>query len=76
VAAQHQARLDVAEDLVAAIQARCTSADAGARHVEQFLDSTLLPAIATQVLQRMAAGQPLQCLRLGLDGDTLRCTAA
>jgi type VI secretion system protein VasG len=76
VAAQHQARLDVAEDLVAAIQASCTGADAGARHVEQFLDGTLLPAIATQVLQRMAAGQPLQCLRLGLNGDTLRCTAA
>ena len=77
VARNHQASLEWGDSLVAAIQARCTEVDSGARNVDHLLDATLLPTLAEQVLQRMAGGQPLQRLRVGTDDATgdFTCTA-
>jgi type VI secretion system protein VasG len=67
VAQNHQAGFDYDEGVVAAIQARCTEVDCGARNVDHILNGTLLPALAERVLQRMADGQPLQRLHVGTD---------
>ncbi|MDZ5456000.1 type VI secretion system ATPase TssH [Azohydromonas lata] len=77
VARNHQASLEWGEGLIAAIQARCTEGDGGARNVDHLLDATLLPTLAEQVLQHMAGGQPLRRLHVGTDEATggFTCTA-
>jgi type VI secretion system protein VasG len=52
----HQAGFDYDDALVAAILARCTEVDSGARNVDTILNGTLLPEIADSVLARMAEG--------------------
>jgi type VI secretion system protein VasG len=52
----HQAQFQYDEALVAAILARCTEVDSGARNVDTILNGTLLPEIADSVLAQMAAG--------------------
>jgi len=56
VAANHQARFHYDDALVAAILARCTEVDSGARKVDAILNDTLLPEIADSVLATMAEG--------------------
>jgi type VI secretion system protein VasG len=52
----HQAEFEYDDALVAAILARCTEVDSGARKVDTILNGTLLPEIADSVLARMAEG--------------------
>ncbi|WP_075795638.1 type VI secretion system ATPase TssH [Massilia putida] len=56
VAANHNARFEYDDALVAAVLARCTEVDSGARNVDTILSGTLLPEIADSVLARMAEG--------------------
>jgi len=56
VADNHQADFEYDDALVAAILARCTEVDSGARNVDTILNGTLLPEIADAVLARMAEG--------------------
>ena len=56
VAANHNARFEYDDALVAAVLARCTEVDSGARNVDTILNGTLLPEIADSVLARMAEG--------------------
>lgn len=66
VGAQHQAPLHYDDAVVAAIQARCSGTAAGAHPIDHFLEATLLPAIAEQVLQRMAGGRAPQGIHIGI----------
>jgi type VI secretion system protein VasG len=67
----HQAVLGYDEALVAAIAARCTEVDSGARNIDNILSRTLMPELAQHVLERMAQDKPIQRLdiELGSDGD-------
>jgi type VI secretion system protein VasG len=67
----HQAVLGYDESLVAAIAARCTEVDSGARNIDNILSKTLMPELAQHVLERMAQDKPIQRLdiELGSDGD-------
>jgi type VI secretion system protein VasG len=56
VAVNHNAAFEYDEPLVAAVLARCTEVDSGARNVDTILNGTLLPEIADSVLARMAEG--------------------
>jgi type VI secretion system protein VasG len=56
VAENHRAEFQYDDALVAAILARCTEVDSGARNVDTILNGTLLPEIADSVLAQMAAG--------------------
>ncbi len=69
VQANHRARLDYDDTLIAAIKARCTEVDSGARNVEHILMRTLLPEISKEVLARMASDQPLSSIRIRTDGS-------
>jgi type VI secretion system protein VasG len=65
VAANHNARFDYDDALVAAVLARCTEVDSGARNVDTILNGTLLPEIADAVLARMAEGGAIVRVKVG-----------
>jgi type VI secretion system protein VasG len=56
VAVNHGAEFQYDDALVAAVLARCTEVDSGARNVDTILNGSLLPEIADSVLARMAEG--------------------
>ena len=53
--------------LVDAIAQRCTEVDSGARNVDHILTRTLLPAISQEFLARMAAGESVSKVHIGVD---------
>ncbi|WP_296944945.1 type VI secretion system ATPase TssH [uncultured Massilia sp.] len=61
----HQAVFAYDDALVAAVLARCTEVDAGARNVDTILNGTLLPEIADAVLAQMAAGGAIGRVKVG-----------
>jgi type VI secretion system protein VasG len=65
VAVNHNARFEYDEALVAAVLARCTEVDSGARNVDTILNGTLLPEIADAVLARMAEGGAIGRVKVG-----------
>ncbi|HZE90775.1 MAG TPA: type VI secretion system ATPase TssH, partial [Rhizobacter sp.] len=69
VATNHKAQFDYDEGLVAAVLARCTEVDTGARAVDHILNGTLLPEIAESVLARMAEGQAIARIKVSAGKD-------
>ncbi|WIX34192.1 type VI secretion system ATPase TssH [Salinicola sp. JS01] len=63
----HRARFDYDPAIVDAVAARCTDSDSGARNIDNILSGSLMPTIAAQVLDRMAAGEPIERLAVSLD---------
>jgi type VI secretion system protein VasG len=55
--------------LIDQLAQRCTESELGARVVDQTLRSSLMPELAKELLQRMAAGQAFAGLEIGL-GDS------
>jgi type VI secretion system protein VasG len=53
----HKATLTYSNELVAAIAARCTEVDTGARNVDHILTQMLLPELSGELLKRMAVGE-------------------
>jgi type VI secretion system protein VasG len=67
IRAGHHAELTYGEDLVEAIAGRCTEVESGARNVDHILTQTLLPELSSALLQRMAAGEGITRVHVGLD---------
>lgn len=61
---QHRAVLSYAPELVAAIAERCNEVESGARNIDHILTHTLLPELATEVLEHMAARSPFTAVRV------------
>jgi type VI secretion system protein VasG len=55
------------EDLVKEVAKRCTEVESGARNVDHILTGTLLPAISSELLARMAEGLKLTNVTVGVD---------
>jgi type VI secretion system protein VasG len=53
--------------LVGAIAARCTESGSGARNIDHILSRTLLPELSAQLLARMADGNRVSNVMVGLD---------
>ncbi|MDA8050406.1 MAG: type VI secretion system ATPase TssH [Rhodospirillales bacterium] len=53
--------------LVETIAARCTESSSGARNVENILSRTLLPELSAEILARLAAGNPVSRVSVGMD---------
>ena len=51
---QYETRVTYSEDLIELILSRCTEVDSGARNVDNILNSTILPALATEILVALA----------------------
>jgi len=57
------------EAVVDAIAGRCTEVDSGARNADHILTNTLLPEMSQEILSRMAAGEQVRAIRVGLSGE-------
>ena len=64
VASNHHAEFRYDDKLVDTVLARCTEVDTGARNVDHILNGTLLPAVADQVLGRMAEGRAIARIKV------------
>ncbi|MFL6235507.1 MAG: type VI secretion system ATPase TssH [Thermoanaerobaculia bacterium] len=67
IRAGHHAELTYGEELVEAIAGRCTEVESGARNVDHILTQTLLPELSSAILERMAAGEGITRVHVGLD---------
>jgi type VI secretion system protein VasG len=69
--ASHRVETTYEPELIKELVRRCTESEAGARNVEHALRSSLMPAIARELLQRLAEGPLPRALTVGLspDGD-------
>jgi type VI secretion system protein VasG len=65
IADNHKTALTYDDALVAAVLARCTEVDSGARNVDTILNGTMLPEIADSVLARLAEGTPITRIKVG-----------
>lgn len=65
LAAHYGAKFSYDEDVLLHIVARCQEADTGARNIENILNRTLLPALASQCLDRMAQELEIKHVHVG-----------
>ena len=63
------ARFDWEEKLVDTIAERCTETSSGARNVEKILSRTLLPELSSGVLSRLAEGETIDAISVGVDSE-------
>jgi len=69
----HRAELTWGNELVAAVAARCTEVDTGARNVDHILTQTLLPELSAALLERMADGRSFRGAHVSLDEQARFC---
>ena len=67
----HRIRLRYDDALLGVIQKRCTEVESGARNIDHLLGNTLLPELSRRLLARMAEGEPLEsvCVGVSPSGD-------
>ena len=65
----HRAHTTWDQSLIDAIASRCTEVDSGARNVDHILSKTLLPELSKDFLARMAAGQPVTNVHIGVGAN-------
>ncbi len=63
----YRAEFEYDPALVETIAARCTESSSGARNVENILSRTLLPELSAEVLARLAEGQAVDRIAVGMD---------
>jgi type VI secretion system protein VasG len=66
VTANHGIPFEYGDDVVELVVSRCTEAESGGRVVDAILTNTVLPRISREYLQRLAAGEALRTVRLGV----------
>jgi type VI secretion system protein VasG len=66
VTANHGIPFEYSDDVVGLVVSRCTEAESGGRIVDAILTNTVLPRISREYLQRLAAGEALKTVRLGV----------
>jgi type VI secretion system protein VasG len=64
----HRAEFTYDPGVVEEVAKRCTEVESGARNVDHILTRTLLPEISRQFLGRMATGEPISRVRIGVEG--------
>ena len=64
-------KIDLTYDgaLVDEVARRCIEVESGARNVDNILTNTLLPEISRQLLGRMAEGEPMERIHVGIGAD-------
>ena len=68
VTQNYKATMEYSPEMVDTIAARCKEVESGARNVEQIIARTLLPELSARFLARMADGQPISKVNVGVDG--------
>lgn len=67
VKANHRAVLEYDDKLVNTIASRCKEVETGARAVDHIISGSVLPAISSEVLARMAEGKTLHHIKISAD---------
>ena len=57
------------DEVLLHIVARCQEVDTGARNIENILTRTLLPALATECLSRMAKADDISAIHIGVSQE-------
>jgi type VI secretion system protein VasG len=65
----HKVALTYDDGLVNEVAKRCTEVESGARNVDNILTNTLLPEISRQLLGRMASGEMMERIHIGVGED-------
>ncbi len=65
----HDVAFEWDDAVVGAIAARCTEVDTGARNVDHIITGTLLPEMSRELLGKMAEGEALKRVRVGVGPD-------
>jgi type VI secretion system protein VasG len=65
--ANHRAEFHTDDAVVGAIAGRCKEVESGARNVDSIITGTLLPSISQEFLSRLAEGQTIQRVSVGVD---------
>ena len=65
----HNVELKFSDALITEIANRCTEVESGARNVDNILSNTLLPEISRELLGRMAIGELLGSVTVGIGAD-------
>ena len=63
----HGIEMTIDDPVIKAIADRCREVESGARNVDHILRGTVMPKISNEILGAMAAGAPVEKLRLTLD---------
>lgn len=71
----HNAAFSYDDAVIETVAKRCTDVDSGARNVYNILTGTLLPDMSGEVLSRMASGEGIKSVRVGV-GEGERFTYA
>ena len=61
--------LSFADDVVAAVAARCSEVDTGARNVDHIVRGSILPLVSDAILGAVARGDATGALRVVLNGN-------
>ncbi len=65
----HKISLTYDDKLIDEVAKRCTEVESGARNVDNILTNSLLPDISRQILSRMAEGEKLSSIHVGIGAD-------
>ena len=65
----HKIALGYDQALVDTIASRCTEVESGARNVDNILRNTMLPEISRQLLTRIAEGEALKPMHIGIGAE-------
>jgi type VI secretion system protein VasG len=66
----HKIQLDFDDALLTEVARRCTEVESGARNVDNILTNTLLPEISRRILGKMAEGDKLASIHVGVGTDS------
>ena len=69
IAGNQKIAVDFSDAVAEQIVARCTEVETGARNIDHIVNKTLLPEIATEILARMNADEPLDRLSIDVGPD-------
>ncbi len=69
IAENHGATLEYGDDVLDLIVSRCTEVESGGRMIDAILTQTMLPEISNAFLQRMMAGERIERVGIGVEGN-------
>jgi type VI secretion system protein VasG len=65
----HRSKFTCDDAVVSLIAGRCTDVDSGARNVYNILTGTMLPDMSAEVLSKMANGEAIDKIHVGVKDD-------
>jgi type VI secretion system protein VasG len=68
VQANHGVPFTFGEDVVQLVVGRCNEVESGGRAIDAILTNTVLPRISLEYLQRLARGEAIRKVALGVEG--------